>query len=355
MPKILTGLNSTLELISRWATAEVMFQLCKAPYLDALRAGGSINQIATKHNLDRELFIELIDALDREGLARHEGDTVKLSQRGEDVCQCAGWLTLYVGGYGPLFRNIDGIVRRTYSGPRRDGRFVATGSCQISQYDSIPLTRRLIERTRPDARMVVDFGCGNAQYLVTFCEQMPGLRAIGVEENADACDEGRKLIATRNLQDRISLVNSSAIHFTPEEEPDFIIFAFVLHELVSQLGESGVETLLRAFRTRCPNTLLLIIEVDDARETNPDIFNTPIGRGYYNYYFMWHPFTNQRLLPDRAWRALFRGAGFEVIESEVASREIDPSGLEIGYVLRPSNKLESIRERQQYASSTGDS
>ncbi len=330
-----SGLDSALDIISKWATGELVFQLCHASYRDLLERGAPLREIATRDGIDEQLLEAFLSSLAREGIVEWHGDTVRFSPRGEQLCRYSGWFTLFIGGYGRLFRNVDSILHGHYDGPRRDGRYVGIGSCLISQYDAIPLTCRLMARTRPHAEFVVDCGCGAALSLVSLCEAMPHLRAIGVEENAESCMEGRRVVAARGMEARIEIVNSDIRNFVPPESPDFIMFSFVLHELVAQLGEDGLVAFLRGLGARFPESYLLAIEVDDASKSNPDVFESGIGRGYYNYYFMLHPFTNQRLLSDSQWQRIFESAGYRLIDRQIVDPEVDSSGLEIGYVLAP--------------------
>src|SRR5207237_10425964 len=119
----------------------------------------------------------------------------------------------------------------------------------------------------------------------------PELYAIGVEENTEACEAGRRLVAERGLKDRITLVNRDILSYDPTAVPDFIIFAFVLQELVEQVGERQLVAFLATLRREFPGSHVIVIEVDDVSATDPGAFATPMGRGFYNYYFMLHPFT----------------------------------------------------------------
>jgi 2-ketoarginine methyltransferase len=332
------GLLTTVDMLSRWVTAELLFQLCHAPYLERLRSGDEPAAFARDFGLDPDLFEVYLCSLQREGIVETDGKRVRLSELGSRYCRYAGWITLFVGGYGTLFRNVDAILRGTHRGARRDAGWVGIGSCLMSQFDSIPLTGALIERVRPDAALVLDYGCGNALSIVTLCERNPRLRAIGVEESAVACEAARRLVAERGLDDRVSVVNADVLSYEPTCTPDIVVFAFVLQELAGQSGEAELIGFLSKLGRSFPRSHVVVIEVDDVSKTDPGVFETPMGRGFYNYYFMLHPFTDQRLLPDAAWRRIFAEAGFTVVAREVVDRDIDPSGLEVGYVLEPAGR-----------------
>lgn len=335
MNAFLEGLYPSLDLVSRWITAELALGLCHAPYRDLLARGARPGEIAARDGVDEDKLRALLASLEREGLVELDGDIARLSEAGRRLCEYTGWLTLFVGGYAPLFRNVDGILRGSYRGPLRDGRLVGVGSCMISEHLSIPVTRRLMAQIRPTAKFIVDSGCGNAQYLVSFCERYPELRAVGVDQSEEACAEARRLIAAKGLEDRVSVLCGDILDYDGADVPDFVIFAFILHEIVGRVGEAGLVDFLDSLRRRYPDTDLIVIEVDDQTSTNPDVFRTPMGRGYYNYYFLIHALTHQRLLPDARWRELFDQAGFALLSHKVIDPSLDPSGLEVYYALRP--------------------
>ena len=78
---------------------------------------------------------------------------------------------------------------------------------------------------------------------------------------------------------------------------------------------------------------MLIVEVDYDID-NHKIMKSPMGLGYYNLYYMLHPFTNQKLLSQKKWDEIFSKARFKIVEKKVVDPKVDPSGLEIGYVLK---------------------
>jgi len=211
--------------------------------------------------------------------------------------------------------------------------WVGTGSCQISRYDTIPMTKAFIQSVKPDAKHIVDFGCGNALYLCALAKELDGIRAIGIEPDKNAYEAGLRKVAELGLQGQVSLVNVDALDYEITEKPDFILFGFVLQEIVSQIGRPAFVEYLSKLGRKFADSYLMVMEVDYDID-NREVMQSPMGRGYYNPYFLLHPFTNQLLLPKKEWDQIFAEAGFDIVRDEVTSPKADPSGFGICYVLK---------------------
>jgi 2-ketoarginine methyltransferase len=266
--------------------------------------------------------------------AQEDAPTYRLSDYGARFGLYRGWFNILIGGYGSVFSNIGTMLQEGTGAARRDGKWVGIGSCQISQYDTIPMTLELIRRVKPSAASIVDFGCGNALYLCTLARELEGIQAVGIEPNRAAYEAGLAQVAELGLQHRVRLVNADALDYQMREEPDFILMGFVLHEMVAQIGREALIAYLRQMRMKFANSYLMVMEVDYDID-NHAVMRSPVGLGYYNPYFLLHPFTNQRLLPKQRWDAIFASAGYEIVLYEVTSPKADPTGLGICYVLKP--------------------
>src|SRR5204863_2449890 len=122
-------------------------------------------------------------------------------------------------------------------------------------------------------------------------------------------------VRAAGLEDRVRLVNATASDvllgangLVATEDFDFVIFAFVLHEVLGQKGEQGVVDLLRRVSAKNPDGHVIAIEVDAAVDDSVAMCH-PLARAYYNPYFLLHPFTGQRLVRLPEWRSLFTEAG----------------------------------------------
>jgi 2-ketoarginine methyltransferase len=162
---------------------------------------------------------------------------------------------------------------------------------------------------------------------------MPDIQAVGVEPSRGAYEAGARMVREMNLQDRVKLVHSDALEYEVTVQPDFLLFGFVLHELYAQIGEDNLVRYLQTIGRKFRDSHVIVMEVDYDID-NHEVMKSPMGRGYYNPYFLLHPFTDQKLLPKGKWLELFAAAGFEVLASEAVDHRVDPSGLGIGMLLR---------------------
>jgi 2-ketoarginine methyltransferase len=106
------------------------------------------------------------------------------------------------------------------------------------------------------------------------------------------------------------------------------------------LGVQGRESLLEIFAQiarRFPTTHVVVIETDFDLDKEM-VLTAPVGKGYYNPYFLTQAVTNQKLQPRRAWREFFAEAGFEIMAEKTVDHLVDPSDLEIGFLLRKARE-----------------
>lgn len=331
-------LEGSLTYIRGYVVSQVIYHLLENGTFELLKNPIALSELVSRLGHERVLISTSLEYLEREGVIKIDTDILEnptyiLTEKGVMISEQRGWFEMLVGGYGSIFGNLNRILEYGPKAANRNGALVGRGSCNISRYDAIPLTKKLIQSVNPSARHIVDFGCGNSLYLCTFCEELPEMTAVGVDPSIGAVEEGRKLIKQKGLERRITLVNSDALDFEVQEAPDFIMFCFVLHELYGQYGEKEVIRYLSHLGKKFPNTHLLAVEVDYDL-TKKDAINSKVGLGYYNPYFLLHPFTGQQLISDKEWRRVFDAAGFDIVKTELVDPEVDPTGLEIGYALK---------------------
>jgi 2-ketoarginine methyltransferase len=326
-----------LDYLAGWATAELLMAILEdEPLLAALEQGVSAEELAQRMGSpDSEVTGALLQALHSEGAVVCEAGVYRFAEDLSELRAVHGWLELLMEGYRELFQGVGRLMREGDGSIERNHLRVATGSARIAIYDSVPLTLRLIERFGVAEGMVLDYGCGDASYLIALCAQHPRLRAIGVELAQETVARARRHVEEAGLQERITIEHSSAPDYTPSEQVDFVVSAFVLHEIVGQRGVEGTIEFLRSFGERFPSARLLIIEVSNpyAEGRGALVGSDRQGRGYYNYYIWLHSVTTQRLLPHAQWLELFEQAGYRVAHEARVDDIVDSTGLEIGYAL----------------------
>lgn len=330
-------LIEALQPIRQHVLATVVHHVFDSGLYDSLAAGGGCS---LQDLLDRHPFVEvrlraLLHYLANEGLVARRGERYVLTERARGFAEFRGWYTMLIGGYGSTFLQLGDTLRRGSGSAGRAADKVGIGSCAISQYDAIPLTRSLMTRIPGQVKRVLDLGCGNARYLVEFCRAFPDLEAIGVEPDAGGFDAARALVEREALTDRITLIHGGARELFAAElphPPDLTVLGFVLHEILGQDGEAAAIDFLRQLTRRFPELHVIVIEVDHQPD-NPAVMRHGLSLAYYNPYYLFHPFTQQALMPVAYWRELFGRAGLDILAEQTVDREIDSTGLEVGFLL----------------------
>lgn len=331
-----------LDYVSKWATAEVLRGLLSCPELhSALVDGVTEAELCDLGTASNRQFRSLLQALEVEGIVAESSGVWSLTEFGGAATGAlTGWFEIFLSGYGEYFRNARALWAGQPDPQWRDMRSVGTSSVNISRHGALPLVARLIEQYNADAGLVVDVGCADATYLVELCSSCPGLTGIGVEPAEQLRTEAQALIARSELEHRISLVDSIASLTFHQVHPDFFVFGFSLHELVEQTGRTAVIELLREIGRGHPAARLLVVEADYSQRSEVEAMKHDAHlRGYYNYYYMLHDFTDQVLLTRPQWRDLFDEAGLTIIEERAIDPEYDPTGMEIVFVLAQASEF----------------
>lgn len=337
-PDIEQDLIAAIDPIRGFVVAAMTYHFFDSGVFDYLYAKGaaSASRMAGDLKLNVKKLRGLLDYLVNENLVSRRDDEYRLRERAVQMHRFRGWYTMLIGGYGHTFLQMGNVLSADAGWATRDAAKVGIGSCEISHYDAMPLTRSLMAKAPGRKRNLLDFGCGNALYLAEFCQASPELHALGVEPDRGGYEAGLATIKRFALEDRVALVNMGAVEFMRSEiafDPDFLILGFVLHEIVGTEGREGTVGFLRAVIDRFPRIRLIVIEVDE-RSRDPHVMRHGLSLAYYNPYYLLHNFTTQQLLPHATWLEMFAEAGLEVLATEHASALVDSTRLEIGYLLR---------------------
>ncbi|WP_189855790.1 SAM-dependent methyltransferase [Streptomyces poonensis] len=83
---------------------------------------------------------------------------------------------------------------------------------------------RLLDRALPGgSERILDLGCGTAEWLLRAAAERPGVRAYGVDLDADTIVRAREGIAAKGLGDRIRLEAGDAGAYTAEDPFDLVL------------------------------------------------------------------------------------------------------------------------------------
>ncbi|WP_328610665.1 hypothetical protein OG943_16580 [Amycolatopsis sp. NBC_00345] len=299
--------------------------------------GLAVQTLADDLSMDLVRLTGFLRYLANEGVTRFDGETVRLTPKGLGYGEFRGWYTMMIGGYTGTLSQMGAALTRGAPSCSREGGYVGLGSCEVSRYDGMPMTRQLMADAGVEARELLDLGCGNGLYLVDFCRAMPGLSAWGVEPSRGGYEEAIKLVGSSDTVDRIRLINSSATDFLADPPegcaPDLIVLGFVLHEILAQEGEGAVLDLLRGVVKTFPEINIVVIEVAHEIE-NPAVMRHGLATNFWNPYYLIHSFTEQQLEKKVYWDELFDRAGLGVAAFVTTDPAVDSTGLELGYLLR---------------------
>ncbi len=296
----------------------------------------------SKYNFNEKKLLGFFWYLHNEKIINIKNDLISLTSQGKELKLAEPWYTMLIGGYGLTFHEmLENMTENKDSYCSRKAELVGLGSCGISQYDAIPLTRSLMMKAGKKFSCLLDLGCGNAAYLTTFCKQFSDIKAIGVEPSLDgfklACEE----VKNKKLDDRITVYNLTAQEFMnsniSNDSPDLIVLGFVLHEILGQDGADGVKDFLKKIIEKFPGIYLIIIEVDNKIQ-DENIMDHPLAKAYYNPYYLLHYFTQQKLISPSEWLDIFGSIGLECISVESTDKNVDSTGLEIGFLLKKVSK-----------------
>jgi len=331
-------LAESLEPIRNMFLSQVMLFLFESGLYDVLKENCEKDTTGIANKLDFSPYR-------LEGLMvylKHEG-IIELTEQGAPVLTVKGlefgpskpWYQLLVGGYGQTLKDLDALMSDRDRYGTRDGAYVGKGSCGISQFDALPMAKELIEEVHPSPEMVVDIGCGDGSYLVDLCKQIPHVKAIGLEPDAESVKIAKLLVDENDLGNRIEVRSGDFSELSAQEDlPSATVFiiAFVLQEVLEQSGRSTVINVLRQIRSLQPNSNIVVVEVDRDEE-NSEKMTSKLGLGYYNPYFLIHRLTEQRLERPDFWREVFEEAGWRIKMKTYPRPDYDPLALKIGFLL----------------------
>lgn len=331
-------LAKSLNPIRNMFLAQVVHALFETNVFEELKGNTTqnIDMIAEKTKISTYRLEGLVLYLKHEGLVALNGNqTPFLTEEGVSLENSKPWYQLLVGGYGKTLLDLPAMLKdRTLYGSRV-GESVGRGSCGISQFDALPMTKRLISKIEHDPKCIVDIGCGDGSYLVDLCGSFPGVQAIGIEPDESSVQLAQKLIVQNGLESRATIEKGDLEAIANLKEiPSETVFvvAFVLQEVLEQSGREKIVEVLQRLKNRHPQGRVVVIEVDRA-DHNTKKMTSELGLGYYNPYFLIHRLTEQRLETPSFWTELFAEAGWKVEYQVHPEPSYDSLELKIGYLL----------------------
>ncbi|MDA9913062.1 hypothetical protein N9D66_01225 [Candidatus Nanopelagicales bacterium] len=331
------GLVQALEPIRGFALAATLHQFFDSGIYDFLaeRGPSTAEQVAVERDLEPDRILVLLQYLTVEGYLENAEGRFTVTSKAIDLVPYIPWYRMLIGGYGNTFLSLNNHLDKGSPPANRDLAMVGDGSCGISHYDAIPLTRRLLDQITPRPRRIVDLGCGNGRYIVELCDAIPGIVARGVEPSYASTVAANDLIAKAGYQDRAQVIHGDAASVLSPDftfEPQCFILGFVLQEILGQVGREGLTDFVRSLFDRYPMSHVIVIEVDN-RHDDLELMRSGLAKAYYNAYYLLHPFTQQRLETRAFWRELFADCGAVILAEDTTDLQVDSTGFELGFLV----------------------
>lgn len=339
IPKITEDrLVSGLQPIRGFVLAQALYHFMEIGIHEALSVANdlTVSDIARNLSLHEERLRGFLHYLANEGFVRlSDGDKVNLTAIGKESADFYPWYKLLIGGYAQTFQQLSSALQTNGPYADRNSSNVGIGSCGISQYDALPMTRRLLERVSGRWRTVVDLGCGDGSYLVDLCRSIPDICGIGLDPEKISVEAALRAASYYGIADRVDVQVGSATalpDLSNKIGPLCFITAFVLQEVLEQSGRAAVLEILNSAFNRYPDSYWIVIEVDH-RPNDSTVMTKGLGLAYYNPYYLIHQLTEQKLEQVEFWEQLYREAGLHIVAIEHPDPSYDSLGLKVGFLL----------------------
>ena len=291
------------DLFNGLLQARVLGALDSLGVIDLLDGSRSTSELAAQTELDADVLGALLDYLAAAGQVCCEGGW--LLSKPEQVRNELAFVRWLMGGYGPLLDDLHNLVRgaaRFEPGRHRNDREVAGASAEIGRrMTDAHLASAL---SLPGVKRIADIGCGGAQRLISLCERMPHLSAVGIDLSEACCRLATENIAAADLSERISVVHSRAEDWIAEAEVDVVMSVGMFHDLLNI--EGAAEAFLRRVRAGLGSGGMLLIQ-DQLAVTAQGV------RSWGPGFSMIHHLMEQNLFTEDDYLRSFSAAGFRLV------------------------------------------
>jgi 2-ketoarginine methyltransferase len=323
-------LIEALQPIRGMALAQGIHQLFQSGIYQIIETSPSSDEkIAKTLEMKPSRVAGFLRYLANEDIVSLEGGIATLTPKGSGLKDFRPWYELLVGGYADTF----GQITRTLTQDgyaTRDGAMVGLGSCGISQYDALPLVRRLLADAPISPAEIIDIGCGSGAFLIDLVKDYPEAAAIGVDPFAPVDEQAGAVKFHR--ASALDFLREARFGKTDQGDSVFV-GAFLLQEILEQEGRQAVVEIVRTVIGS--GAYFAVVEVDH-RPADPAVMRHGLGQAYYNPYYFLHVLTEQRLETTDFWLELFDEAGATIVSRRTTNPRVDSTGLEFGCLLKAS-------------------
>ncbi|WP_410658130.1 SAM-dependent methyltransferase [Amycolatopsis sp. lyj-112] len=296
-------------LISSMHLCHAVFALADSGVLANLRNGKRRPEDGLLAGTVESIGLDFLKYLEMRGVLEQRADGYFLTRQGELLTEDVSLarLGVYLESYGPVVSRTSELLtgKATYGvDVHREGGPLGKHSASLFSIFHTPV---LVEAMRGrGVQRMLDVGCGGGSLLVDACLRDPDLTGIGLDIDADAVEEAKRLASREGVADRLEFVVGDA--FDPKSWPsvcldaDGLCIVSALHELFRD-GEQAVIDVINAYGEVLPEQKILLVGEPEIRY---DAFDND------DDFYLVHILTNQGLPRERAaWLDVFAKTNME--------------------------------------------
>jgi len=301
--------------LQNFIASQVLFTLFNIGFLDkCVENKVNIQSFAKENQLDERVLRSLCDYLYSLKILKKIENEYSLDSIGEILVKRSRGLFDLWYAYQPVLYNLESILKkeRLYGKDivRRE-KYVAKGSGKVGKFLTVPLVINIIQEH--NFKKILDLGCGDAEFLISLCENNANHQCIGIDISPEAVAHAKERIKKKNLEDRIKICEGDIFDLdkvTDKLDADVLTSFFVLHEFLF----SGDEKIVKFFK-KCKKLFegkyLIICEF--SRQTNEELRMKPSLNLDYQ---LIHDLTNQGLISREEWKGIFKKTGYTLIKEK---------------------------------------
>ena len=310
--------DEALPHVRGYAVCSCLWALLETGVLDRLLEsdGAAVESLLEGRTLDRHVLESILSYLDGLSLVRVEGGRVlAMPALRRLMDEPRGFFELTYA-YEPIFVRLRDLLRGTAVYPadvQRLGKYVGRGSGQLCRTLPYPVMADMLRRR--GARLVLDLGCGDLAFLLYLSEAIPGIRAVGIDNDAPTVAYAREVLAAlpAGREIEVRCADMFNLEGLAREHPDVDAITAVdtCHEYLAG-GDEKVVGLLRRLREQFPKALLYVGEF--CKQPHEKLRRRPTA---FLEHHLYHDLTNQTIAAAPQWRTMFAAAGLVILEEKV--------------------------------------
>ncbi|MFD2168558.1 methyltransferase domain-containing protein [Tumebacillus lipolyticus] len=243
----------------------------------------------------------------------HEGDTVSVTEMGEELRRDLGYFVWSVGGYGKMFQDMGQLSTASKAWSHlRDNGLVALGADMCNRSLMSELLYGVLDEL--DFTHIADLGCGNGGRLVQFCQRYPYIKGVGVDIAPAAIELANQNVAQNGLEDRLSMICANALDtFQSDQYKDVmetveVLTCFMMfHDLYNI--ESIRDTIFDRLRNAFPNIKYFLIADTLKMPPKDSLEQLPIFNVGYE---LVHDFMEVQIPSQDDYERLFTASGLTI-------------------------------------------